>query len=154
MSSNKVFRGSLLYLQKNGIRHVSNPNLKPSTTNKVIYSRYRLNPYKESTDEFYLLVNGTLFVPYGSPYLLGTKDYCMETFWNESYPAGLTLPLVCFQQQEEKKSSSTTLILYATGKYLMKSLFSLLFLLLPRKYSRSVKIQVQILLLHGRYRLF
>lgn len=107
--------------------------------NEVIYSRYRLNPYKESTDEFYLLVNGTLFVPYGSPYLLGTKDYCMETFWNESYPAGLTLPLVCFQQQEEKKSSSTTLVLYATGIYQMKSFCCLRFLLSLRKFSKSLK---------------
>ncbi|XP_049873267.1 G-protein coupled receptor Mth2-like [Pectinophora gossypiella] len=82
--------------------------------NPCKYERYRLDPHKNSKDEFYLLVNGSLFVPYGSPYLLGTKDYCMETFWNESFPAGLTLPLICFQPTEEVKSS-TTLILYATG---------------------------------------
>lgn len=86
-------------------------------SNKAIYSSYFLNPHKDSTEEFYLLLNGTLFVPYEKPNRLGTKNYCMETFWNESYPAGLTLPLVCFQRQEEKKSAYTTLIVYATGKY-------------------------------------
>ncbi|KAJ2948974.1 hypothetical protein O0L34_g5914 [Tuta absoluta] len=84
--------------------------------NPCKYDRYRLNPHRNSHDEFYLLVNGSLFVPYGSPYLLGTKDYCMETFWNESYPAGLTLPLICFQSiDDDVNKSSTTLVLYATG---------------------------------------
>ncbi|XP_047029890.1 G-protein coupled receptor Mth2-like [Helicoverpa zea] len=83
--------------------------------NPCKYDRYKLEPYIHSEDEFYLLVNGSLFVPYARPYLLGTKDYCMETFYNESVPAGLTLPVVCFTTPMEETKTSSTLIAYATG---------------------------------------
>ncbi|XP_075978034.1 G-protein coupled receptor Mth2-like [Anticarsia gemmatalis] len=79
------------------------------------YEKYRLQPDVYSKDEFYLLVNGSLFVPYSQPPLLGTKDYCMETFWNESVPAGITLPVVCFTTPMEETKTSSTLIVYATG---------------------------------------
>ncbi|XP_045772511.1 G-protein coupled receptor Mth2-like [Maniola jurtina] len=83
--------------------------------NPCSYDRYKLEPDKVSEDEFYLLFNGSLFVPFSQPPLLGTRDFCMETFWNESNPAGVTLPLVCFQTAIEEASSSATLIAYATG---------------------------------------
>ncbi|KAL0838988.1 hypothetical protein ABMA28_016985 [Loxostege sticticalis] len=83
--------------------------------NPCSYDRYKLEPDKVSTDEFYLLVNGSLFVPYNNPPLLGTRDFCMETFYNESNPAGITLPLVCFTSPMEETKTSATLIAYATG---------------------------------------
>ncbi|XP_061715719.1 G-protein coupled receptor Mth2-like [Cydia pomonella] len=83
--------------------------------NPCTYDRYKLEPDKISEDEFYLLVNGSLFVPFSKPPLLSTKDFCMETFYNESNPAGITLPLVCFPQPVETAKTSTTLILYAVG---------------------------------------
>ncbi|XP_059050923.1 G-protein coupled receptor Mth2-like [Achroia grisella] len=83
--------------------------------NPCTYDRYRLEPDKLSVDEFYLLVNGSLFVPYGSPVLLGNREFCMETFWNESNPAGVTLPLVCFTTAAAESSGNTTLIVYAIG---------------------------------------
>ncbi|XP_073956022.1 G-protein coupled receptor Mth2-like [Choristoneura fumiferana] len=83
--------------------------------NPCNYDRFKLEPDKFSEDEFYLLVNGSLFVPFSKPPLLGTKDFCMETFWNETNPAGVTLPLVCFPQSVEVAKTSTTLILYAVG---------------------------------------
>ncbi|XP_013183223.1 G-protein coupled receptor Mth2 [Amyelois transitella] len=83
--------------------------------NPCIYDRYRLEPDQDSNDEFYLLVNGSLFVPYSTPPFLGTKDFCMETFWNESNPAGVTLPLVCFTASSADTSTSATLIAYAIG---------------------------------------
>ncbi|XP_014357678.2 G-protein coupled receptor Mth2 [Papilio machaon] len=83
--------------------------------NPCLYDRYKLDPEKISSDEFYLLVNGSLFVPFSEPHLLGTRDYCMETFWNESNPAGVTLPLVCFRTPFEEAKTSVTLIIYATG---------------------------------------
>ncbi|XP_063536112.1 G-protein coupled receptor Mth2-like [Cydia strobilella] len=83
--------------------------------NPCAYDRYKLEPDKISEDEFYLLVNGSLFVPFSKPPLLSTKDFCMETFYNESNPAGVTLPLVCFSQPVETAKTSTTLILYAVG---------------------------------------
>ncbi|CAG9786608.1 unnamed protein product [Diatraea saccharalis] len=83
--------------------------------NPCSYDRYKLEPDKVSTDEFYLLVNGSLFVPFNNPSLLGTRDFCMETFWNESNPAGITLPLVCFTTPLEESKTSATLIAYATG---------------------------------------
>ncbi|KAJ8721966.1 hypothetical protein PYW08_004368 [Mythimna loreyi] len=79
------------------------------------YDKYKLQPDVHSQDEFYLLVNGSLFVPYSKPFLLGTRDYCMETFWNESVPAGITLPVVCFTTPMEDTKTSSTLIAYATG---------------------------------------
>lgn len=91
-------------------------------SNKVLMEnivlRYKLEPNIHSEDEFYLLVNGSLFVPYSRPPLLGTRDYCMETFWNESVPAGITLPVVCFATPMEDTKTSATLIAYATGLYL------------------------------------
>ncbi|CAG4969539.1 unnamed protein product [Parnassius apollo] len=83
--------------------------------NPCLYERYKLDPEKMSEDEFYLLVNGSLFVPFSEPHLLGTRDYCMETFWNETNPAGVTLPLVCFRTPLEEATTSVTLIIYATG---------------------------------------
>lgn len=83
--------------------------------NPCRYDRYKLEPDKYKTDEYYLLVNGSLFVPYANPYLLGRRDFCMETFWNESIPAGVTLPIVCFQSPVEETKTSATLIVYATG---------------------------------------
>ncbi|KAJ8731514.1 hypothetical protein PYW07_004678 [Mythimna separata] len=79
------------------------------------YEKYKLQPDVHSQDEFYLLVNGSLFVPYSRPPLLGTRDYCMETFYNESVPAGITLPVVCFTTPMEDTKTSSTLIAYATG---------------------------------------
>ncbi|KAM3965342.1 G-protein coupled receptor Mth2 [Aphomia sociella] len=83
--------------------------------NPCIYDRYKLEPDKISEDEFYLLVNGSLFVPFASPVLLGNREFCMETFWNESNPAGVTLPLVCFTTSAAESSGSITLIVYAIG---------------------------------------
>ncbi|OWR52401.1 G-protein coupled receptor Mth2 [Danaus plexippus plexippus] len=83
--------------------------------NPCTYDRYKLEPDKVSEDEFYLLFNGSLFVPYSQPPLLGTRDFCMETFWNESNPAGITLPLICFQTPIEEANSSATLVAYAIG---------------------------------------
>ncbi|KAL4707772.1 hypothetical protein ACJJTC_001718 [Scirpophaga incertulas] len=83
--------------------------------NPCSYDRYQLEPDKFNVDEFYLLVNGSLFAPFKDPPLLGPKDFCMETFWNESNPAGVTLPLVCFTSPIEEAKSSATLIVYATG---------------------------------------
>lgn len=74
-----------------------------------------MEPERYSEDEFYLLVNGSLFVPYSGPNLLNTKDYCMETFYNETNAAGVTLPMVCFQTPLEETKTSATLIAYATG---------------------------------------
>ncbi|CAB3236733.1 unnamed protein product [Arctia plantaginis] len=79
------------------------------------YDKYKMDPDQNSKDEFYLLVNGSLFIPYAKPFLLGTRDYCMETFWNESVPAGITLPVVCFTTPPEETKTSATLIVYATG---------------------------------------
>ncbi|KAJ0176751.1 hypothetical protein K1T71_007930 [Dendrolimus kikuchii] len=83
--------------------------------NPCRYDRYKLEPDKYNTDEYYLLYNGSLFVPYQNPYLLGRKDFCMESFWNESNPAGDTLPMICFQSPSEETKTSATLIVYATG---------------------------------------
>ncbi|RVE51681.1 hypothetical protein evm_003653 [Chilo suppressalis] len=83
--------------------------------NPCTYDRYQLEPEEVSNDEFYLLVNGSLFVPYKNPPLLGTRSFCMETFWKESNPAGITLPLVCFTTPIEETKTSATLIAYATG---------------------------------------
>ncbi|XP_026492342.2 G-protein coupled receptor Mth2-like [Vanessa tameamea] len=83
--------------------------------NPCTYDRYKLEPEKFSKDEFYLLFNGSLFVPFSQPPLLGNRDFCMETFWNESYPAGITLPLVCFTSPIEEAHTSATLIAYAVG---------------------------------------
>ncbi|XP_041979183.1 G-protein coupled receptor Mth2-like [Aricia agestis] len=83
--------------------------------NPCPYEKYKLEPDIVSEDEFYLLFNGSLFAPFKHPHLLGVKDYCMETFWNESIPAGVTLPLVCFQSPLQETKSSMTLIAYATG---------------------------------------
>ncbi|XP_052747705.1 G-protein coupled receptor Mth2-like [Galleria mellonella] len=83
--------------------------------NPCIYDRYKLEPDKISTDEFYLLVNGSLFLPFGRPILLGNREFCMETFWNESNPAGVTLPLVCFTTDAADTSGNVTLSVYATG---------------------------------------
>ncbi|XP_068633297.1 G-protein coupled receptor Mth2-like [Battus philenor] len=83
--------------------------------NPCLYDRYKLDPEKNSRDEFYLLVNGSLFVPFSEPYLLGTRDYCMETFWNETNPAGVTLPLVCFRTPFKEAKTSAILIIYAAG---------------------------------------
>lgn len=58
-------------------------------------------------------------MPFSDPPLLGTRDFCMETFWNESYPAGVTLPLVCFSSPIEEAKTSATLIAYATGKIII-----------------------------------
>lgn len=77
--------------------------------------RFKLEPDKFSKDEFYLLFNGSLFVPFSETPLLGTRDFCMETFWNESNPAGITLPLVCFSTPIEEAKTSFTLIAYAVG---------------------------------------
>ncbi|VVD04698.1 unnamed protein product [Leptidea sinapis] len=63
---------------------------------------YKLEPDKVSEDEFYLLFNGSLFMPFSKPPLLGTRNFCMETFWNASNPAGVTLPLVCFSTPLEE----------------------------------------------------
>lgn len=78
--------------------------------------RYKLDPTTNIEDEFYLLVNGSLFAPRHEPPLLATKDFCMETFYNETYPAGLTLPLVCFATPSNENDTSIMLTLYATGK--------------------------------------
>ncbi|CAG4956332.1 unnamed protein product [Colias eurytheme] len=83
--------------------------------NPCAYDRYKLEPDKVSEDEFYLLFNGSLFMPFSQPPLLGTRNFCMETFWNESNPAGVTLPLLCFQAPIEEAGTSPTLIAYAIG---------------------------------------
>ncbi|XP_022122149.2 G-protein coupled receptor Mth2 [Pieris rapae] len=83
--------------------------------NPCAYDRYKLEPDKISEDEFYLLFNGSLFMPFSKPPLLGTRNFCMETFWNESNPAGVTLPLVCFSAPIEEAGTSPTLIAYAIG---------------------------------------
>ncbi|XP_045498770.1 G-protein coupled receptor Mth2-like isoform X1 [Colias croceus] len=83
--------------------------------NPCAYDRYKLEPDKVSEDEFYLLFNGSLFMPFSQPPLLGTRNFCMETFWNESNPAGVTLPLLCFQEPIEEAGTSPTLIAYAIG---------------------------------------
>ncbi|XP_072949099.1 G-protein coupled receptor Mth2-like [Epargyreus clarus] len=83
--------------------------------NPCIYDRYKLEPDQRSEDEFYLLFNGSLFVPFNQQPLLGTREFCMETFYNESNPAGVTLPLVCFNAPVDEAKTSITLIAYATG---------------------------------------
>ncbi|KAG6440646.1 hypothetical protein O3G_MSEX001410 [Manduca sexta] len=83
--------------------------------NPCLYESYKLEPDVYSKDEFYLLVNGSLFVPYSTQYLLGTRDFCMETFWSPANPAGVTLPLVCFTTPLEEAKTSASLIVYATG---------------------------------------
>ncbi|XP_011548161.3 G-protein coupled receptor Mth2 [Plutella xylostella] len=80
------------------------------------YDRFKLDPSENSEDEFYLLRNGSIFAPYQLPPLKETGDYCMETFWSELNPAGITLPLICFSTPPiDEAGTSLTLIFYAVG---------------------------------------
>ncbi|GBP61314.1 G-protein coupled receptor Mth2 [Eumeta japonica] len=85
----------------------------PLPLRQVHKRMYKLEPEKNSEDEYYLMVNGSLFMPFVSPPILTTKEFCMEMFWSPENPAGLTVPMVCFPAPED--SSSVTLIVYAVG---------------------------------------
>lgn len=83
--------------------------------------RFKLDPSENSEDEFYLLRNGSIFAPYQLPPLKETGDYCMETFWSELNPAGITLPLICFSTPPiDEAGTSLTLIFYAVGELIHK----------------------------------
>lgn len=78
--------------------------------------RYRLEPEVESSDEFHILKNGSLLLPFIQPGLLSTKEYCLETF-NHSGEATV-LPLVCFPPPPPPLTfwEKLILIVYPIGK--------------------------------------
>ncbi|CAH1398347.1 unnamed protein product [Nezara viridula] len=59
------------------------------------YGKYRLEPSKDSMDEFYLLPTGYLKLPFHEESELSPDEYCLESF---EEPDGTTkvLPLLCF----------------------------------------------------------
>ncbi|XP_022197924.2 G-protein coupled receptor Mth2 [Nilaparvata lugens] len=68
--------------------------------NPCPYGKYRLEPHKDSLDEFVVLPNGSLLVPFQTPPLLQITDYCLDLFETPSGP--VALPLICFSSSDEQ----------------------------------------------------
>nr|CAD7440899.1 unnamed protein product [Timema bartmani] len=79
--------------------------------------RFRLEPHYEDTDEFHVLRNGSLSVPYLYPdYYLTPHNYCLETFYIVELKGEIVLPLVCFEESSTvEEPFSLHLILYPMG---------------------------------------
>ncbi|XP_054280563.1 G-protein coupled receptor Mth2-like isoform X1 [Macrosteles quadrilineatus] len=65
------------------------------------YGKFRLEPEEDSNDEFHILCNGSLLVPFQSDQLYGLNHYCLEAFPSPPHPStggngAVTLPLLCF----------------------------------------------------------
>lgn len=59
-----------------------------------LWFRYILDPQESSNDEYYLLMNGSIFAPHHVPLMLSPRiDYCMEVVPNLGLRA-----LVCFPE--------------------------------------------------------
>nr|CAD7193828.1 unnamed protein product [Timema douglasi] len=78
---------------------------------------FRLEPHYEDTDEFHVLRNGSLSVPYLYPdYYLTPHNYCLETFYVTELEGEIVLPLVCFEESSTMEEPfSLPLILYPIG---------------------------------------
>nr|CAD7428027.1 unnamed protein product [Timema monikensis] len=78
---------------------------------------FRLEPHYEDTDEFHVLRNGSLSVPYLYPdYYLTPHNYCLETFYVTELEGEIVLPLVCFEDSSTvEEPFSIHLILYPIG---------------------------------------
>ncbi|XP_075220902.1 G-protein coupled receptor Mth2-like isoform X2 [Lycorma delicatula] len=77
------------------------------------FGKYRLEPEVDSMDEFHLMKNGSLLIPFQHQGFLSTSDYCMEIFDTPSGPTAL--PLICFPPQIVDKWRNIAMIVYPTG---------------------------------------
>lgn len=84
--------------------------------NPCKYGRFRLEPHVDSRDEFYLLSNGSLVVPFLFEQPLGLSDFCMDVFPDTDNGDVVVLPLVCFPPQEGPKRTGLQFILYPIGE--------------------------------------
>uniref|UniRef100_A0A1B6CNV6 G-protein coupled receptors family 2 profile 2 domain-containing protein n=1 Tax=Clastoptera arizonana TaxID=38151 RepID=A0A1B6CNV6_9HEMI len=80
-----------------------------------LYGKYRLEPELDSGDEYHILQNGSLLLPFLQPGLLGTTEYCLESF-NHSGTT-MVMPLVCFPPPPPPLTfwQSVVLIVYPIG---------------------------------------
>lgn len=80
------------------------------------FGKYRLEPDVESSDEFHILANGSLLLPFLQPGLLNHSDYCLESFVNKDNES-VVLPLVCFPPPPPPLSfwEELILIIYPIG---------------------------------------
>ncbi|XP_031787575.1 G-protein coupled receptor Mth2 isoform X2 [Nasonia vitripennis] len=76
------------------------------------HKRYMLEPSESDEDEYYLLLNGSIYAPFHKPLMLMPGiDYCMEV----APPLGLRV-FVCFPDETEVAGASDSLItFYACG---------------------------------------
>ncbi|KAG7209000.1 hypothetical protein KM043_015167 [Ampulex compressa] len=75
------------------------------------YKRYMLYPEETSDDEYYLLLNGSIFAPHHTPTMLTPGlDYCMEVVPEKGLRA-----LVCFPKSNMVMSADLRLAFYACG---------------------------------------
>ncbi|XP_014487779.1 PREDICTED: G-protein coupled receptor Mth2-like isoform X2 [Dinoponera quadriceps] len=85
------------------------------------YKKYLLEPEMDANDEYYLLLNGSLFAPHHAPVMLVPgEDYCMEIVFDIMDELG-TLgslglkPFVCFAEADVASTADTRIIIYACG---------------------------------------
>lgn len=75
------------------------------------HKRYMLEPVESSDDEYYLLLNGSIFAPNHVPsMLMPGVDYCMEVV-----PQLGIRVLVCFPEETEVASADFMIKFYASG---------------------------------------
>ncbi|XP_043273805.1 G-protein coupled receptor Mth2-like [Venturia canescens] len=75
------------------------------------FKRYMLSPSESSDDEYYLLLNGSIFAPRHMPSMLSPgTDYCMDIV-----PGLGTVALVCFDQESSILTADSRITFYACG---------------------------------------
>ncbi|XP_073971688.1 G-protein coupled receptor Mth2 isoform X2 [Rhodnius prolixus] len=67
---------------------------------KCAYGRYRLEPEKASEDEFHLLADGSLSVPFQEPSRLTFLEYCLENTMVDD--EAQIMPFLCFSPSIEQ----------------------------------------------------
>ncbi|XP_015597317.1 G-protein coupled receptor Mth2 isoform X2 [Cephus cinctus] len=75
------------------------------------YGKYILEPEQSSEDEYYLLLNGSVYLPLPMPVMLVPRqDYCMDIIPGQ----GLRV-LVCFPKEPEVVRADVKIVFYAFG---------------------------------------
>ncbi|XP_071441414.1 probable G-protein coupled receptor Mth-like 10 [Hetaerina americana] len=107
-----------------------------------LHGRYQIDPSIDAEDEFYLLENGSLWLPVTSTLFSGAETFCMEGFFKDKVSNGdensVVLPLVCFQPPSKEESDEIAQIMYPVGllisvPFLMVILIA--HILIPRLHS-------------------
>jgi hypothetical protein len=95
---------------------VPTPESFDIVSNRFGVFRFRLDPRQESTDEFHVLRNGSLLVPFLFSSPLTAHEYCLDPVPNGN--GSLVLPMICFPPlPADEPVKSVILTIYPIGEF-------------------------------------